>query len=259
MPAHYRLLKFLIAFAAISLFCSEKIFAQVVINELLPNPGEGSDWVELYNTTNQDINLDGWVLDDEGTKTNMVEIREATMSAYGFRFFEVGSRLNKTSDTIYLINSQGTIVDEYNYSTNPGEDVSFGRMPDGGEWGVCSELTPELENKCILPSPSLASSPSLLSSPTSSSPQPSGTLFSTETPSPKPVKITGATLLGKILGEEESTPAGFYPWEATKEAESQEATETSKTKLISKLFLGFGFIFLLISGIYLWYNQRKQL
>ncbi|MBU3957292.1 lamin tail domain-containing protein [Patescibacteria group bacterium] len=251
MPARHKLTIYLIALMAIFLFNPQKIFAQVVINELLPNPTEGPDWVELYNTTNQDINLNDWILDDEGTKTDMVKIKEATMSAYGFWLFEVGSRLNKSSDTVYLINNQGTIVDEYDYSTNPGDGISFGRMPDGGEWGVCSEITPELENKCILPSSPSDPSPSPSSSPTSSSaPSPS------PTPSPKPIEVTGATLLGKILGEEVS-PAGFYPWEATEEGKSQEATESSRTKFISKLFLGLGLVFLVSSGVWIWYTQLR--
>jgi len=90
------------------------------------------------------------------------------------------------------------------------------------------------------------------SSPTSS-PAPSPSL----TPSPKPVKITGATLLGKILGEEGTSPAGFYPWEATEESKSQEATRAPKAKFISKLFLGLGLVFLFVSGVYLWYNLTK--
>lgn len=87
-----------------------------------------------------------------------------------------------------------------------------------------------------------------------STPSPSPAL----TPSPKPVEVTGATLLGKILGEEESSPAGFYPWEATEEAKSQEATETSRAKFIPKLFLGSGLVFLATAGIYLWYNSSER-
>ena len=82
---------------------------------------------------------------------------------------------------------------------------------------------------------------------------------SISTPSPEPVKVSGATLLGKILGEEGTSPAGLYPWEATGEAESQEATEASRAKFIPRLFLGLGLVFLFVSGVYLWYNQRKQL
>lgn len=265
MPAQQKLIVFLIALLAIFLFYPKKAFAQIVINELLPNPTGGSDWVELYNTSSQEIDLNDWVLDDEGTKTNMVEIKEVTVSAHGFWLFEVGSRLNKSSDTIYLINNEEVVVDEYNYSTNPGDDVSFGRAPDGGNWGVCDKPTPNLENQCVLPSPSPSPSPtpspSQSQSPTlSPSPQTETNSHLDEapspTPTPKPVKVVGATLLGEILGEE-SSPAAFYSWEASEEAEDQEATEASKTSFLPKLFLGLGLGFLFASGFYLWYTQRS--
>jgi len=259
MSAWLKLIVFLIAFVAIFLFSPRSIFAQVVINEFLPNPTQGSDWVELYNSTDQDVNLDNWILDDEGTKTNMVEIEEATISAHGFRVFEVGSRLNKSGDVVYLINNQGTIVDEYCYSSNPGDGVSLGRVSDGGEWGICQQPTPESENSCFLLSPSVEPSPD-------SEPTQTPSSISNQTPSPiaisisnpKPIKVTGAALLGKVLGEE-SSPAGFYPWEATEEAENQEATGAPKTQFIPKLFLCSGLVFLVVSGLYLWFTQRAQL
>ena len=51
--------------------------SQVVINEYsasnfdshLDNYGEYEDWVELYNTTNSDIDLNGWSLTDKPFKS----------------------------------------------------------------------------------------------------------------------------------------------------------------------------------------------
>ena len=40
----------------------QKISAQVVINEFLPNHSSGVDWVELYSAT--DIDISGWILKD---------------------------------------------------------------------------------------------------------------------------------------------------------------------------------------------------
>jgi len=90
-----------------------------------------------------------------------------------------------------------------------------------------------------------------------SSPTYSPTPSPSSTTSPKPIEVIGATLLGKILGEEGTSPAGFYPWEATEESKSQEATRAPKAKFISKLFLGLGLVFLFVSGVYLWYNLTK--
>ena len=100
-------------------------------------------------------------------------------------------------------------------------------------------------------SPSPILTPSLI--PTLSPIQSSGS-----TPSPKPVRIIGATLSGGVLGEEKASKAAFFPWEATEEAESQEATEASKNKLVPRLFLGAGLVFLVTAALFLWYNSTQR-
>ena len=54
-------------------FLNFSLLSQVVINEFSAsnfdshqdNYGEYEDWVELYNTTNADIDLNGWYLTDK--------------------------------------------------------------------------------------------------------------------------------------------------------------------------------------------------
>jgi len=257
MPARRKFLfSFFIAWA-IFLFWPQKAFAQVVINEFLPNPSEGEDWVELFNSSSQEVDLNGWILDDKGTTTNMLEIKAVIIRAYGFLIFKVGSRLNKESDIIYLLNQQGEAVDEYSYSSNPGTNVSLGRTPDGGEWGVCQEPTPEAENKCILPSPSPEPEPIASEAPEEeASPSPESSPSLSSTTSPIPAKVIGATFLGRTLEASQSTSAGFYPWEATEEAESQEATENAKIQSLPKIIFVLGLILLLSAATHFCYNQK---
>ena len=52
----------------------------VVINELLAAPGPGGhDWVELYNTTDQPIDLGGWFLSDSAKNLTKYEIAQGTI------------------------------------------------------------------------------------------------------------------------------------------------------------------------------------
>ena len=54
----------------------------VVINELLANPaGGGHDWVELYNTTDQALDLGGWFLSDDADDLTKYEIAQGTILA----------------------------------------------------------------------------------------------------------------------------------------------------------------------------------
>jgi hypothetical protein len=262
MPVPVKSFFLLIAFSAIFLFSPGVVFAQVVINEILPDPTDGSDWIELYNTTNQDVDLNGWIVDDEGTKTNMLEIGEITIGAHAFWFSEVGSRLNKGGDTIYLINNQGLTVDEYQYTASPGLDISLGRMPDGGDWGTCDPPTPEAENQCIIPTPIPTPSSTPTPEPEEESEEesvsPTSAPTSSPTPTPKAVKVIGATLSGEVLGKEEASQQALYPWEATEGGE-EEGEATSVKKSISPLiFLGLGLVFLSAAAYRLWYTFYRK-
>jgi hypothetical protein len=50
------------------LFLPRSVFAQVVINEFLPNPVGGApedgEFIELYNTGAGPVEISGWALDD---------------------------------------------------------------------------------------------------------------------------------------------------------------------------------------------------
>jgi hypothetical protein len=108
------------------------ISADVVINEILPNPSTGSDWVELYSDADSDIS--GWILDDEGTTTDIYTVPSGESvgpSSNNFYIIDSGTRLNKSGDTIYLYNSSRSEIDSYQYSGYLGDDISFGRYPDG--------------------------------------------------------------------------------------------------------------------------------
>ncbi len=55
----------------------------VVINELMANPSNGSDWIELYNSTDQAIDLSGWFLSDDANDLTRYRIAEGTSIAAG--------------------------------------------------------------------------------------------------------------------------------------------------------------------------------
>jgi hypothetical protein len=120
--------------------------------------------------------------------------------------------------------------------------------------GTSDEVNPVMSFSQSNPSPTPTPAPK--SSTSTSIPTPTSNFSST--PTPKPVKIA-ATLSGEILGEEESSPGAFYPWEATEEAGvNQESTPSAKNKLLPKIFLGGGFIFLFVAAFWIWYNFSRN-
>ncbi|MCJ7792793.1 MAG: hypothetical protein MUP45_02350 [Candidatus Marinimicrobia bacterium] len=115
-----------------------------------------------------------------------------------------------------------------------------------------------MEIKTINIGDSYEVNPVMSSVDSNSSPATSSQSSSTFTPSLKPIKVIGAILSGEILGEE-STAAGFYPWEATEEGEGQEATENAKIQSLPKIIFVLGLIFLLSAAAHFCYNSRREL
>lgn len=85
---------------------------QIFINELVSDPTENStEWVELYNHSNQSFNLDNWTLEDgSGAKT----ILSGTINKY-FVIESPKGNLNNAGDSILLKDPSGQIIDRMSY------------------------------------------------------------------------------------------------------------------------------------------------
>jgi len=102
--------------------------------------------------------------------------------------------------------------------------------------------------------------------PTATPSAPTFTPIPTNNPSLVPtLKITPIELAGsgEVLGEEEeATVGGFYPLEATEEAEKiEEATpagkKSNKNKILGGIFLGAGLVAIFGAAFSLWYTKLK--
>jgi len=138
--------------------------AEVVINEMLPHAA--SDWyengevgdmndefIELYNPGEGEADLSGYTLTDTSYRRSpgLYTFPEGTtIPAGGFLVvysIESGVFQGDDRDAIRLNNSSGETVDEMGYECVPGGDISFARLPDGGEWNVSSIPTPGEANR----------------------------------------------------------------------------------------------------------------
>lgn len=205
--------------------------AEIVINEVFPNPSgpstEETEFIELYNLSNGEIDISGYSLADNYSS---YIIPEATMSAHGwlaFRKSQTGLRLSNSGDEVSLKNSQDEQIDYYSYSSSI-EDRSYSRIPDGsGEFTADTVPTEAAANQTPSPSPTPNPSPSPTPSPsqtataTPSNPSPSPTPLAQISSSPTPrviidessesetlstdSKLMLGTISGEILGEIEET------------------------------------------------------
>jgi hypothetical protein len=138
----------------------------VVINEFVSDSiGEESEWIELYNPGDSEINLTGWTVED-GT-TSPFDLSGFSISSEGYLLLIQGEDhsfvLNDIGDIIILKDSSGEedkvaygTWDDGNVSDNalaPGEGESAGRFPNGvdtnidlDDFVVFESPTPDAEN-----------------------------------------------------------------------------------------------------------------
>lgn len=137
--------------------------ANVLINEMLPNPttdwnengdvsGMDDEFIELYNSDNESVDISGYVLKDAVYRSTPGEYKlpEGTViGPKGFLLIFVstsGVFQGNDGDAIKLYDPSGKLVDEKKYDATK-EDVSFARIPDGGEWGNSTAPTPGKPNQ----------------------------------------------------------------------------------------------------------------
>ncbi len=137
--------------------------ADVLINEMLANPatdwngngevgGMDDEFIELYNSGNESLDVSGYVLKDTVFRSTPGEYTLANGTVIGPEEFLVifvsksGVFQGNDGDAIKLYDPSGDLVDEKEYNTTT-EDVSFARIPDGGEWGNSTAPSPGKPNQ----------------------------------------------------------------------------------------------------------------
>ncbi len=112
------------------------------------------DWVELHNTTDQDIPLDGFTLCDEVRNYDDANLT-GVLPANGYlvvyccekdcttkdQHVCVNLGISRYGDTLYLYDSHGNELDTVNVPEIPYKDVSYAKSADGS-FGYCEEPTP---------------------------------------------------------------------------------------------------------------------
>lgn len=143
--------------------------AQVVINEILSTnsssimdeDGDYSDWIELYNNSNQEIQLEGWFLSDDIDIWNLWEFPTVSIAPKSHLLIwasgkdKIGQngelhtnfKIDKSGENLSLFTSDGSIIDEI-YVVPLNSDQSYARIPDGSDfWHVTNLATPNNPNK----------------------------------------------------------------------------------------------------------------
>ncbi|MDM7939127.1 MAG: lamin tail domain-containing protein [Methanothrix sp.] len=137
-----------LCFAAAVLVLSMASAASVVINEMELNPPEGgADWVELYNSGNDSVDISGWTatITDGSWVGKFPAVPAGTIiAANGFYVLNGQSSWNHDNGGfVTLFNAAGEKMDETATRQDTlNNDFTYGRHPDGrdtnsdGDWGL---------------------------------------------------------------------------------------------------------------------------
>ncbi len=125
----------------------------ILINEVQGATIDGvqTDFIELYNPSAADVDISGYILqDDKGAEEEYVvpdgTVIEAgsMMVFYKDETFVFG--LSGSGDMVTVLDANGDTVDSIEYP-DMEDGSSYARIPDGSDnWSVCTEPTPGLSN-----------------------------------------------------------------------------------------------------------------
>ncbi len=130
------------------------------INEVMSNPIDGPEWVELYNSGTTTIDLSGAILCDNRASGCTIAALSGTLASHNWAtIFLSSAHLNNDGDSVILKGSNGTIVDAVAYSGSliPGAGQTVARAYDGADtnsdtdWTVTAAPTPGAANAIVTP------------------------------------------------------------------------------------------------------------
>lgn len=117
------------------------------INEVLPDPSDSEEFIELFNFGTDDIDLENWSLHD-ASKTGKYTFKESSIieaRSYLTLFRDTFSfALNNTNETVTLSDSRDKVIDTAAYAKS-SKDASYNFSPSGWRWSGI--VTPDADNQ----------------------------------------------------------------------------------------------------------------
>jgi len=122
--------------------------SQLILNEILPDP-IGSDtndeFIELYNQSTLDIDVNGWQLGDASAKLYTINHQDyASTIVPAFGYFIIYSReskvsLNNSGDSVKLFQPDGNLLEQLDYGKSL---TGYAYMKNAGTWLWTETPTP---------------------------------------------------------------------------------------------------------------------
>jgi DNA/RNA endonuclease YhcR with UshA esterase domain len=144
------------------------IYGGISVSEIYPNPAEGKkEFVELYNTTDKDIDITGWKLDDIPNGGSAIQTLSGIIPAKGFLVLEDNNGLNiilnNDTDSVILYDPNNTIQSQVDYSMKDSQKGSsymlidnnwiWNTIPSPNAINTAPIIIPPNPNPVVIPNP----------------------------------------------------------------------------------------------------------
>jgi len=125
----------------------------LIISEFESNPAGSDDneWIELYNQSDNDIDLSDWYLDDADGGSKPYRFSSTTIASRNFLVIKRQDSkisLNNSNDSVRLLTPSQELWQEVAYEKIP-EANSYAWDFENKEWMICQEPSPGWENKTV--------------------------------------------------------------------------------------------------------------
>lgn len=128
----------------------------IKINELVADPGDANEWVELYNTSLNTIDISGALLCDNRNTISTCKKLTGSIGPKSWLFVDLQTKsfLNNSGDSAILKDILGTVIDRIDYDDEfvPDQGQSLARAVDGvdtdsdADWAVTNLVSPGRAN-----------------------------------------------------------------------------------------------------------------
>lgn len=133
-----------------------QVVANIYLSEVLPNPEDGNEWVELYNNNSHQVTLTDWYIDDTPETGSAPKKFTLTIPALSYSTIELFSAIfNNSGDMIRLLKPDKSELESFEYQASI-KGKSFSKQQQNRD-----------ENWCLTtPSKNLSNNPCEQSPPT---------------------------------------------------------------------------------------------
>lgn len=207
-------------------------YSGLFISEYLPYPDSGNEWVEIYNSNDFNVTLDGWFIDDIADDGSAPVVITGTINQTGYKVFYLSTAfLNNSGDDARLLNGNKIERDRTSFESSI-KNKSWAK--DANNKWCQVDPTPNFSNpNCPDPTPTTTSTPTPILAPS-----PSASIgTSTPTPTPKSTPKTSPTPISIEVATPNASP------------EVLAAKTTNQIPIIESLLVITGIGLVITSGI----------